>query len=91
MEPRIPDGSLCVFRRNVVGSRQGKLLLVELFDVTDTSARYTVKRYTSEKFVTEEEWRHTAIRLEPLNPDYPPLDLEPDRFHVLGEFVEVLE
>lgn len=92
MEPRIPDGSLCVFRRNVVGSRQGKLLLVELMGVTDTSARYTVKRYTSRKVhFNEEEWRHEAIRLEPLNPDYPPLDLEPDQFYVLGEFVQVLE
>ena len=31
MEPEIPDGSLCVFRGNVVGSRQGKKLLVENF------------------------------------------------------------
>lgn len=35
MEPRIPDGSLCVFRGNVTGSRQGKLVLVELRGVTD--------------------------------------------------------
>ena len=29
MEPRIPDGSLCVFRANVVGSRQNKIVLVQ--------------------------------------------------------------
>ena len=29
MEPLIPDGSLCVFRRGVTGSRQGRLVLVE--------------------------------------------------------------
>src|SRR5271155_2046126 len=29
MEPRIPDGSLCVFRQGVTGSRQGRLVLVE--------------------------------------------------------------
>lgn len=92
MEPRIPDGSLCVFRRGVVGSRQGKLLLVEVLGVTDTSARYTVKRYTSRKrAISEDEWRHESIRLEPLNPEYEPLDLEPDQFYVLGEFVQVLE
>src|SRR4029078_13541229 len=41
MEPRIPDGSLCVFQAKVAGSRQGKLVLVERFGSTDTSARYT--------------------------------------------------
>ena len=29
MEPRIPDGSLCVFRAGVTGSREGRLVLVE--------------------------------------------------------------
>ncbi|MEO8026002.1 MAG: S24 family peptidase, partial [Bryobacteraceae bacterium] len=29
MEPRIPDGSRCVFRSNVTGSRNGRLVLVE--------------------------------------------------------------
>ncbi len=29
MEPKIPDGSLCVFRHGVTGSRQGRLVLVE--------------------------------------------------------------
>ncbi len=91
MEPRIPDGSFCVFRANVVGSRQGKLVLVELFGATDFSARYTVKRYTSKKVVREDEWHHESIRLEPLNPDYEPLILEPDQFRVIGEFVAVLE
>lgn len=51
MEPRIPDGSLCVFRHGVAGSRQGLLLLVELFDETDFASRYTVKRYASRKTV----------------------------------------
>jgi SOS-response transcriptional repressor LexA len=92
MEPRIPDGSLCVFRYHVVGSRQGKLLLVELLGATDSSARYTVKRYTSRKVsVGEDEWRHESIRLEPLNPEYEPIDLEPDRLRVIGEFIQVLE
>ena len=68
MEPRIPDGSLCVFRAGVVGSRQGKLVLVERFGATETSARYTIKKYTSKKTQTgEEEWEHASVRLEPLN------------------------
>ena len=46
MEPRIPDGSLNIFRGPVVGSRQGKIVLVELIGVHE---RFTVKRYTSKK------------------------------------------
>jgi phage repressor protein C with HTH and peptisase S24 domain len=90
MEPRIPDGSLCVFRRFGAGSRQGKLVLVEELGAND---RYTVKRYRSEKRPGPEgRWVHERIRLEPLNPDYEAWDLDPeeDRFRVLAEFVTVL-
>lgn len=92
MEPRIPDGSLCVFRARTAGSRQGKLLLIERGDLPE-SGRYTVKRYRSEKAATEEGWRHARIRLEPLNPEFEAWDLEddPDRFRVIGEFVAVVE
>lgn len=92
MEPLIPDGSLCVFRANVRGSRQGKRLLIEKFDETDFAARYTVKRYTSTKVsgAAEDEWAHASIRLEPLNPEFEAFNLAPDAFRVVGEFVEVL-
>ncbi len=92
MEPLIPDGSLCVFRAPVVGSRQGKRLLIEQLGATDSSARYTVKRYTSRKSQTsEEEWIHESILLEPLNPEFPAFELDGDQFRVLGEFVQVLD
>ena len=53
MEPLIPDGSLCVFRAGVAGSRAGRLVLAE-----DREANaYAVKRYQSEKSKGE-EWRH---------------------------------
>ena len=90
MEPLIPDGSFCVFRSPVVGSRQGKRVLVELFGATDTSARYSVKKYTSTKHQTEDSWEHGRIRLEPLNPEFPAFDLEDGTFRVVGEFVRVL-
>ncbi len=90
MEPLIPDGSFCVFRTPVVGSRQGKRLLIEQLGATDSSARYTVKRYTSVKTQSEESWEHTQIRLEPLNPEFPAFDLEDGTFRVMGEFVRVL-
>jgi phage repressor protein C with HTH and peptisase S24 domain len=91
MEPLIPDGSLCVFRRGVTGSRQGRLVLVEALG--EASDRYTVKRYRSEKRQNEAgEWAHERIRLEPLNPAFEAWDLDPqeDRYRILAEFVQVL-
>jgi phage repressor protein C with HTH and peptisase S24 domain len=41
MEPRIPNGSLCVFRGNVAGSRQNKLVLVMLYGVAGEN-RFTI-------------------------------------------------
>lgn len=95
MEPRIADGSLCVFRAGVVGSRQGKLVLVERMGATDTSARYTVKKYTSTKAPAGKEedasWRHASVRLEPLNPEFEGFDLEEGQCRVIAEFVRVLD
>jgi len=71
MEPRIPDGSLNLFRFHSVGSRQNKILLIERFGVLDETASYTVKKYTSTEVSTgEDQWRHEQIRLEPVNPEF---------------------
>ncbi len=92
MEPRIPDGSLCVFRRGVGGSRQGRLVLVRNSELADDD-QYTVKRYKSEKKITEDGFQHTRIRLESLNPSYPSWDLDIDdqKYEVIAEFIRVLE
>jgi SOS-response transcriptional repressor LexA len=92
MEPLIPDGSLCAFRRGVVGDRKGRLVLVENLE-TGGNNRYTVKRYHSQKSEAGEVWRHSRIHLESLNPDYPSWDLDPDeeKYRILAEFVRVLE
>ncbi|MDP2997266.1 MAG: S24 family peptidase [Bryobacterales bacterium] len=89
MEPTIPDGSLCVFRHGVAGSRQGRLLLIQR-PGADRTAEFTVKRYTSVKRAEGDSWEHERIRLEPLNPEFEPWDLSPDEFSVVGEFVRVL-
>jgi SOS-response transcriptional repressor LexA len=92
MEPRIPDGSLNIFRAPVVGSRQGKIVLVELLGQLDDSARYTIKRYTSRKVHrSEDEWQHESIRLEPLNPEFQAFELEPDGLRVIAEWVRTLD
>ena len=88
MEPLIPDGSLCIFRANVVGSRTGRLVLAE-----DRHANaYSIKRYRSKPEATEEAWKHEWIRLESLNPDSPSWPLEPDeeRVRIIAEFIRVL-
>lgn len=95
MEPLIPDGSLCIFRYPIEGSRQGKLLLIQRLGASAGGGEFTIKRYTSVKTVTEEGWRHERIRLEPLNPEFEAWDLdssdlENGPYRVLGEFVQVL-
>src|SRR5882757_5512511 len=88
LEPLIPDGSLCLFRAGVTGSRTGRLVLTE-----DREANaYAVKRYHSEKSKGE-EWRHERIRLESINPGYPSWDLNPDeeKYRIVAEFVCVLD
>lgn len=92
MEPRIPDGSLNLFRFHPVGSRQGKILLIQRFGALDETARYTVKRYTSQKIQTgEDQWRHERIRLEPLNPEFEAWDAGPEDFAVVAEWLRVLD
>jgi len=96
MEPRIPDGALCLFSAPVEGTRQGKTVLVELRDATDpdTGERYTVKRYESQKTASDEgSWRHARITLRPVNSEFQPIVLTPqqsERLQVVAELVEVL-
>jgi hypothetical protein len=92
MEPRIPDGSLCVFRAGVTGSREGRLVLVEYLG-GGTNDRHTIKRYHSHKRRgPDATWEHEIIRLEPLNPEFEAWELKPeeDRFRIVAEFVQVL-
>lgn len=94
MEPLIPAGSLCVFRQPRAGSRNGKIVLVRLEGTSVDGGEVTVKRYRSEKTVSEEGFRHEQIIMEPLNqPKHRPWRLSPeeqDRLRVIGEFVRVL-
>lgn len=92
MEPRIPNGSLNLFRLHPAGSRQGKILLIQRFGVLDETARFTVKRYTSRKRATgEDQWEHEEIRLEPLNPAFEAWNVEPQDFAVVAEWLRVIE
>jgi superfamily II DNA or RNA helicase len=100
MEPSIEDGSYCVFRAPVEGTRQGKVVLVQKRDFLDpeTGGSYTVKRYRSTKTAAaEEEWRHETIELIPDNPDrarYPVLKFtatDDAELQTVAEFVGALK
>lgn len=96
MEPKIPDGSYCVFRAHPEGNRQGKVVLVQHHDIDDpdTGGRYTVKVYESEKVVNKDgTWKHSIIRLKPHNPVYEPIELHEDNegsVMVIAELIAIL-
>lgn len=95
MEPRIRDGSYCLFASPVTGSRQGRTVLVSLRDEIDpeTGERFTVKRYRSRKTEDENGWRHVEITLEAVNPDFDSIVIAADEevgIGVVAELVEVL-
>jgi SOS-response transcriptional repressor LexA len=90
MEPRIPDGSLNVFRAPVVGSRQNRIVLAERRGLPEDS-RFTVKRYTSRKRATgDDQWEHESVRLEPLNPEFEAFELQPGD-QIIAEWIRTLE
>jgi len=97
MEPRIPDGSLGVFRANPQGTRQGKTVLAQWRGPADpeTGGSFAVKVYESQKaYGPDGHWTHEAVRLKPVNPEFPPLDftLEDGEFlKVLAEYVGIVE
>ena len=88
MEPDIPDGSLCVFRKYYGGSRKGKIVLVQRVAASEGGGEVTIKRYDS----SWDEGEQSQIRMRPDNPEYSNWDLRPgERYITLGEFVSVLE
>jgi phage repressor protein C with HTH and peptisase S24 domain len=92
MEPKIKDGSWCLFRPCPQGSREGRIVLVQFNSLgdLDDGGRFTIKKYHSAKSVSEDGWKHERIELLPLNPDYDPITVEPHEgpeMMVIGEFV----
>jgi len=98
MNKRIPNGAWCLFSLNPVGSRQGKVVLVQhrSIDDPDMGGHYTIKIYQSEKISEgDSEWRHSRIVLNPAstNPSFKPIVLEPEsgeELAVIAELVAVL-
>jgi uncharacterized protein len=93
----IPNGSICLFRKERGGSRNGKLVLVELRGIyAETSSRFTVKEYTSVKAQKDDSFEHIKIELLPKSYDdkFEPITLTDEdvqELKVVGEFVQVIE
>ena len=95
----IPSGALCLFKKYTGGSRNDKIVLVELMDMQDPdfNSSFTVKTYSSSKKMDEEgRMVHEAIRLIPNSyaPGYSDILLNEDdgsSYRVVGEFVRVLK
>ncbi len=87
MEPRIPDGSYCLFATAPEGDLRDRVVLVQHRGIVDADVgtSYTVKRF--------ERLSPRRVRLLPDNADYEPIELrETDAadLPVVAEFVEVL-
>ncbi|MCH6258980.1 DUF2075 domain-containing protein [Puniceicoccaceae bacterium K14] len=96
MNLRIPNGSWCLFRANPVGSREGKIVLVQHREIQDTdTGEFSIKTYHSAKTVSTMGWRHERITLSPHSnlSDFRDITLENDEIQdlkVIGEFLALL-
>jgi type III restriction enzyme len=93
MEPTIRDGDYCVFRFELGGSREGKIVLANCTSLhdPDSKGQYTIKKYHSEKEYFEDgTWRHKKIVLQPDNKNFPDIVLEnvlEGDFRIIAEFI----
>ena len=97
MNKVIPNGSICLFKPYLGGSRNGKIVLIENIDVQDQdfNSAFTIKTYTSEKIVSDEGWEHISIDLRPNSRDssYDSIKINDEngaQMRVVGEFVSIL-
>lgn len=98
MNRRIPNGAWCLFKPDMGGSRQGKIVLVKSSDIQDPEIGgcFTVKKYSSEKQAADDgSWLHSKIVLEPMTTagGFSNIELSEDQladFEVVGEFVAVV-
>ena len=96
MEPKIKDGSWNLFRPCPLGSREGRIVLVQFNSMGDpeNGGRFTVKKYHSAKTVSEDTWQHEHIELLPLNPNYGPITVAPHegpQMMLVGEWVASID
>jgi transcriptional regulator with XRE-family HTH domain len=88
MEPLVPSGSICLFRRPGPGNRAGRVFLVQHRGpgAPDDGGAYLLK------FVDKDRRSDSHVVLRSLNPGHPPLRLDARResIDVVAEFVRVI-
>lgn len=97
MNKKIENGSWCLFRKYSGGTREGKIVLAQHYNIQDSDfgAGYTIKEYHSEKYISENSWTHKSIVLKPLSFDssFYPIELKEEELtdlKIIGEFVTEL-
>jgi transcriptional regulator with XRE-family HTH domain len=96
MEPTIPDGSICLFKKYSGGSRQGKVLLVQVRGLVDpdTGSSFVLKRYKRITALNDADDRsNVIIQLLSDNREYDPIQLKglsEEAISTLALFVKVL-
>lgn len=93
MEPRIPGGSLCLFRRDPGGSRNGKIVLCQIEGFAGNSPFAVIKLYQSARTPSHDSLGMAKqIVLSSLNPNHKPIVLtEGDKFSIMGVFERVID
>jgi len=95
MEPRIPDGAYALFSNRVDPDPTGQIVLAQYgghIDA-DTATGYTVKVFRSVAAPAGATHRWRSAALEPINPTYPSIPIDPERDHdlrIIARLVEVL-
>jgi uncharacterized protein len=94
----IPDGSICLFKKDTGGSRDGQIVLVEHHEIEDPDhgGTYIVKEYHSHKEIIDGIPQNESIRLLPHSFDARYLDIvlsdvDAEGFKVVGVFVMVFQ
>jgi type I restriction enzyme R subunit len=94
MEPLIPDGSWCLFTREVAGSRYGRTLLIQSSEWNDLGGGFTIKKYGRPPQDTSDgESRTGVVLLNPANPGFEPISIDDesaDSIRVAAEFLQVI-
>jgi SOS-response transcriptional repressor LexA len=77
MEPVIPNGAWCIFKRPWLNPKSGDIGIFLLHQATDpdTSARVTVKKYTPTFTRNQEGEKSLGGTLAPSNPTFKPIPI----------------
>lgn len=92
MEPKIPHGSVCLFKKDPGGSRNGKIVLCRISGFAGEASLAVIKRYKSYRYVESDGITISKkIILSSTNPSHLPIEIkEGDDFAILGIFERVL-